>query len=252
MSTTDRQGQAVVEVCQVTKSFGPRTALSNVSFSVAGGEFVALVGPNGAGKTTLLRIIATLSRPTDGYVRIAGMEAHRAGEAVRRHIGFLSHRPILYDDLTAEQNLRFFARMYDLDTPDDPAERIAELLDHVGLRDRRHDLVRTFSRGMLQRLSVARAVLHHPQVLLLDEPYTGLDLDAAQMLTDLLTELAGEGCAILLTTHNPAYGLTAARRILVLSRGRLVYDGQWEDVAQERGEDRTAAFYRLYRSLTGR
>lgn len=248
MNTTDHQRQGVVEVLQVTRSFGPRVALSNVSFSVAGGEFVALVGPNGAGKTTLLRIIATLSRPTDGRVRIAGMEAHRAGEAVRRHIGFLSHRPILYDDLSAEQNLRFFARMYDLD---DPTARIAELLNHVGLADRRYDLVRTFSRGMLQRLAVARAVLHRPQVLLLDEPYTGLDLDAARMLTDLLAELAGEGCAVLLTTHNPAYGLTAARRILILSRGRLVYDGRWEeDTAQEHGGDKMTAFYRLYRSLT--
>lgn len=211
----------MIHVRSLAKSFGPRTALAGVDLSVEAGEFVALVGPNGAGKTTLLRILATLVRPTSGTVRIAGLDPARAGEEVRRLIGFLSHRTLLYDDLTAEQNLRFYARMYDLD---DGPTRIQDLLEQVGLATRRHDLVRTFSRGMQQRLAVTRAVLHRPQVLLLDEPYTGLDPNAAQVLTDLLTDLSEEGCTVVLTTHNLKRGLAVGGRIVVLTQGHLVYD----------------------------
>jgi heme exporter protein A len=233
----------MIQVQDLVKSFGPRTALAGVDLSVAAGEFVTLVGPNGAGKTTLLRILATLTRPTSGTLRIAGLGLAQAGEEVRRRIGFLSHRTLLYGDLTAEQNLNFYARMYDLDEPDRGRTRVAGLLEQVGLAARRHDLVRTFSRGMQQRLSVARAVLHRPQVLLLDEPYTGLDPNAAQVLTDLLTELAGEGCTVLLTTHNLERGLTASRRVAVLVRGRLVYD--------ERGAAiNPATFPDTYRALS--
>jgi heme exporter protein A len=230
----------MIEVCDLYKSFGHRVALAGVSLSAEAGEFVTLVGPNGAGKTTLLRILATLSRPTSGTVRIAGLDAGKAGEDVRRRIGFLSHRTLLYEDLSAEQNLRFYARMYNLD---DASVRVTALLERVGLADRRHDLVRTFSRGMQQRLSVARAVLHRPQVLLLDEPYTGLDPDAAQMLTDLLADLAGEGCAVLMTTHNLERGLAAGDRVLVLAQGRIVYD-------EPRQTTSPAAFSETYRTLT--
>jgi len=230
----------MIEVCDLTKSFGPRAALAGVDLRVEAGEFVTLVGPNGAGKTTLLRVLATLTRPTSGTVRVARLDPARAGAEVRRRIGFLSHRTLLYEDLTAEQNLRFYARMYDLD--DGPA-RIQDLLERVGLAARQHDLVRTFSRGMKQRLAVVRAVLHRPQVLLLDEPYTGLDPQAAQALTDLLTELAGEGCTILLTTHNLERGLAVGRRVAVLSRGCLVYDERRETI-------NPTAFPETYHALT--
>lgn len=230
----------MIEVHNLVKSFGPRSALAGVDLSVQEGDFLTLVGPNGAGKTTLLRVLATLTRPTSGTVRIAGLDPARAGDRARRRIGFLSHRTLLYDDLTAEQNLRFYARMYDLQGD---AERIAYLTERVGLTARRHDLVRTFSRGMQQRLAVARAVLHQPQVLLLDEPYTGLDPNAAQVLTDLLAELAGEGCLVLLTTHNLERGLAVGRRVAVLARGRLVYDERREAI------DPTT-FPDTYRSLT--
>jgi heme exporter protein A len=179
------------------------------------------VGPNGAGKTTLLRILATLSRPSSGTIHIRGLDASRDGEQIRRYVGFLSHRTLLYDDLTADQNLRFYARMYDIA---EESDRVTDLLDRVGLGMRRHDRVQTFSRGMKQRLAVARAVLHQPEILLLDEPYTGLDPQAAQTLTDLLLELAGEGRAILLTTHRMSRGLAVGQRMLVLHHGRLVYD----------------------------
>lgn len=211
----------MIEIRDLTRTFGPHTALSGVTLSVEAGDFVTLVGPNGAGKTTLLRILATLLRPTSGTVRVAGLDPARAGAEIRRRIGFLSHRTLLYDDLTAEQNLRFYARLYGLP---DPQSRIDELLERVGLADRRHDLVRTFSRGMQQRLAVARAVLHRPSVLLLDEPYTGLDPHAAEALSMLLTGLAGEGCTIILTTHDLARSLEIGRRIVVLARGRVAYD----------------------------
>lgn len=211
----------MIEVRKLVKSFGPRTALAGVDLSIGEGEFVTLVGPNGAGKTTLLRILATLSRPSSGTVQIGGLDAARNGEQIRRRIGFLSHRTLLYDDLTADQNLRFYARMYDIA---DESARIGDLLGRVGLGMRRGDRVQTFSRGMKQRLAVARAVLHKPEVLLLDEPYTGLDPQAAQTLTDLLLELAGEGRLILLTTHRISRGLAVGQRVLVLHHGRLVYD----------------------------
>jgi heme exporter protein A len=211
----------MIQARDLFKSFGPRVALAGVNVSVEAGEFVTLVGPNGAGKTTLLRILATLTRPTSGAVRIAGLDPARAGSEVRRRIGFLSHQTLLYDDLTAEQNLRFYARMYDLDAA---AARVDDLLERVGLAARRDDLVRTLSRGMHQRLALARSVLHWPQVLLLDEPYTGLDPQAAQALTDLLVELVGEGGTILLTTHNLERGLALGRRVVMLVRGRVVCD----------------------------
>jgi heme exporter protein A len=230
----------MIQVCDLTKSFGPRIALGGVNLSIEAGESVILMGPNGAGKTTLLRILATLSKPTSGAVRIAGLDPARSGEEIRRRIGFLSHRTLLYDDLTAEQNLRFYARMYDLD--ESPAY-ILGLLERVGLATRRHDLVRTFSRGMQQRLAVARAVLHHPQVLLLDEPYTGLDPNAARILTDFLTEMAREGCTVLLSTHDLERGLRMGQRAVVLVRGRVLHDVPRAEVDQ-------AAFPGDYQTLT--
>ena len=211
----------MIEVCDLAKSFGPRAALVDVSFSAAVGESVVVVGPNGAGKTTLLRILATLARPTSGTVYMVGMNLAQTAGRARRYIGFLSHRTLLYEDLTAEQNLRFYAQMYDLT---DGATRVAELLERVGLTKRRHDLVRTFSRGMQQRLAVARAVLHRPRVLLLDEPYTGLDPYAAQVLSDLVAELMDEGHTVLWTTHNLERALASGGRVIVLAQGRIVYD----------------------------
>jgi len=232
--------KVMIEASDLTKSFGHRAALKGVDLTVSAGESVTLVGPNGAGKTTLLRILATLTRPTSGAIRIAGLDPAKSGEQVRRRIGFLSHRTLLYDDLTAEQNLRFYARMYDLG---DASTRIDGLLERVGLTARRNDLVRTFSRGMQQRLAVARAVLHRPQALLLDEPYAGLDPQATQMLTELLPALTEEGCAIILTAHNLAQGLALGERVVVLARGQVVHD-------RPRAEVDPATFAAVYRRLT--
>jgi heme exporter protein A len=227
----------MIEVRDLVKSFGPRKALDGVSLSIGAGECVALMGPNGAGKTTLLRILASLSRPTSGVVHIAGLDPRRV--EVGRRIGFLSHQTLLYDDLTVEQNLRFYARLYDLDGA---SQRIEELLERVGLGARRDDLVRALSRGMQQRLAVARAILHRPQVLLLDEPFTGLDLQAVQVLTDLLKELVEEDCAVLMATHSLERGLALGRRVLVLKQGSIVYDRPREAID-------SAVFFDTYRAL---
>src|SRR5258706_113098 len=169
----------LIEANGLVKSFGLRPALRDVNFNVASGSIVALLGPNGSGKTTLLRLLSGLSRPTAGSITVGGWNLPREAAAVRAQLGVVAHLPLLYDDLTAAENLHFFAQLYGLQQP---ASRIATVLDRVGLTRRANELVRTFSRGMQQRLAIARAILHNPAVLLLDEPYTGLDVSGAEML----------------------------------------------------------------------
>ncbi|HTX92454.1 MAG TPA: heme ABC exporter ATP-binding protein CcmA [Anaerolineales bacterium] len=207
---------AMIEVHKLAKRFGLKTVLRGLDFQVAPGEFVAILGPNGAGKTTFLRILASLSRPTFGEVRVAGYQLPKQAAAVRSRLGVVTHQPLLYGDLTAEENLRFYGRMYavpDLDC------RISDVLELVGLSARRRDLVRTFSRGMQQRLAIGRAVLHDPEVMLFDEPHTGLDQDACDMLDGLLRNVAGRGRTVVMTSHDLARVEDLATRFDVLSRG---------------------------------
>ena len=206
----------MIEVRRLVKNFGLKPVLRGLDFRAEPGEFVALLGPNGAGKTTMLRILATLSRPTMGEVRVAGYVLPGQASAVRRLLGVVSHQPLLYGDLTAEENLRFYARMYGLS---DGARRAVEALQSVGLGPRRRDLVRQFSRGMQQRLAIGRALLHDPQVMLLDEPYTGLDQDASSMLDDVLRRVAVAGRTVVMTSHDLPRAADLATRIDVLSRG---------------------------------
>ena len=206
----------MITVRKLVKRFGLKPVLRGLDFSVETGEFVALLGPNGAGKTTFLRILASLSRPTMGSVSIAGYALPGQAAAVRRRLGVVSHLPLLYGDLTAEENLRFYARMYGIDHP---SQRISEVLDIVGLAPRRKDLVRTFSRGMQQRLAIGRAVLHDPDVVLFDEPHTGLDQDACQMLDNVLREVAVRGRTVVMTSHDLARVADLASRFDVLSHG---------------------------------
>ncbi len=177
----------MIELRKLTKSFGSKYALRGVNLRVMPGESLVIFGPNGAGKSTLIRILSSLSRPTSGTVHIGGLDLATHADGIRRHLGVVSHAPLLYDSLTAEENLRFFAGLYGMSQPE---PRITVLLAQVGLTTRRGDLVRTFSRGMVQRLAIARALLHDPQVLLLDEPDTGLDPQAAEMLHDLLVQVS--------------------------------------------------------------
>ncbi|HEX7973420.1 MAG TPA: heme ABC exporter ATP-binding protein CcmA [Anaerolineales bacterium] len=206
----------MIEVRKLTKRFGIKTVLRGLDFRVEAGEFVALLGPNGAGKTTFLRILASLSRPALGEVRIAGYRLPEQASAVRRRLGVVSHLPLLYGDLTAEENLRFYGKIYGVANLD---ARIGEVLELVGLAPRRRDLVRTFSRGMQQRLAIGRAVFHDPEVMLFDEPHTGLDQDASVMLDNVLREVAARGRTVVMTSHDLARTADLASRFDVLSHG---------------------------------
>ena len=206
----------MITVKKLVKRFGLKTVLRGVDFEVQPGEFVALLGPNGAGKTTFLRILASLSRPSLGEVSIAGYRLPNEAAAVRARLGVVSHLPLLYGDLTAEENLRFYARMYNIA---DREPRITEVLEMIGLEHRRRDLVRTYSRGMQQRLAIGRAVLHDPDVMLFDEPYTGLDQDASTMLDNVLRTVAAEGRTVVMTSHDLARAEDLATRFDILSRG---------------------------------
>jgi heme exporter protein A len=215
----------MIELHNITKIFGHRIILKNLSLTINEGDFVTLMGANGVGKTTLLHLIATLSKPTTGMISINGYNLVDAASELRRFIGLVSHKTLLYDDLTAEQNLLFYARMYDVSQPN---QRIELLLNQVGLWGRQHDPVRTYSRGMQQRLSIARAMLHNPPILLLDEPDTGLDQQATHQLGDLLAAVDISKRTILMTTHNLEWGVSMGNRVLILAKGRVAHDVQGE------------------------
>jgi heme exporter protein A len=217
----------VIQLAGVVKAFESRAVLKGVHLEVGAGEFLTLVGPNGAGKTTLINLIATLSRPTGGRLRVAGYDPAQDPVAVRRRIGLVSHRTLLYDDLSGEENLRFYARMYDV--PHARA-RIEAMLQRVGLWGRQHDPVRTYSRGMQQRLAIARALLHEPPVLLLDEPDTGLDRHSSAALSDLLRQPEGARRTVLMTTHNLERAAAWGDRVAILAGGRIVFQSARADL----------------------
>jgi len=227
----------MIRVRKLIKRFGLKPILKGLDFQVSEGEFVALLGPNGAGKTTFLRILASLSRPTMGELTIAGFHLPSEAAAVRRRLGVVSHQPLLYGDLTAEENLHFFARLYGLDNE---KTRIAQVLDLVGLTLRRRDLVRTFSRGMQQRLAIGRAVLHDPEVMLFDEPHTGLDQDASHMLDEVLREVAARGRTVVMTSHDLARAADLASRFDILSGGVIAASIQRGQI----NPDELLGFYR--------
>ncbi|NLG72394.1 MAG: heme ABC exporter ATP-binding protein CcmA [Chloroflexi bacterium] len=227
----------MIEVRKLVKRFGLKTVLRGLDFEVQQGEFVALLGPNGAGKTTFLRILASLARPALGEVFIAGYRLPDQASAVRRHLGVVSHQPLLYGDLTAEENLQFFGRLYGVANLN---RRVQEVLELVGLAGRRRDLVRTFSRGMQQRLAIGRAVLHDPQVMLFDEPHTGLDQDASAMLDQVLREVAARGRTVVMTSHDLARTADLASRFDILSRGKITASVRRSEI----DPDQLLAYYR--------
>ena len=217
----------MIKVEHVSKSFGDTQALKDISFHVRQGEYVALLGVNGAGKTTLIRILSTLTKPTSGQVKLAGFSTKKEAMKVRDQIGIVSHFTFLYDDLSAEENLKFYAKMYSVSQAE---ERIDFLLKQVNLNSRRYDLVRTFSRGMQQRLALARAILQQPKILLLDEPFAGLDVNASSMLSGLLSNFIEKDSTVLVTTHDINFALSMAHRILVIKNGLIVADKKSADV----------------------
>jgi heme ABC exporter ATP-binding subunit CcmA len=209
-----------LDVRDLKKSFGLKPILRGIDLSLERGERVALLGANGAGKTTLLRILAGLTKPTGGSAHIDGLDITRDAQQVRRLVGFVAHQPYLYDELTALENLHFFARMYRVT---DGREHAALLLRRVGLERKASERVGTLSRGQVQRLSLARALLHYPRLLLLDEPDTGLDEEGNVLLETLLDEHLAQGGTTLFTTHRLERALEMADSILMLSGGRVVY-----------------------------
>jgi heme exporter protein A len=222
LAAADRARSPAISVGGLSRDFGDLPALRDVSVEIGAGGTLAVLGPNGAGKTTLLRVLATLLRPTSGRVRVLGCELPREAWRARGRIGYLGHEPLLYRDLTCAENLGFQARLHGI--PGDPGERIAELLGRVGMSRRANELVRNLSAGMVQRVAVCRAVLHEPELLLLDEPRSHLDPEAAALVEPLIG--AAPGRTRVLVTHDVQAGLAEGERVLALRAGGAVaYEG---------------------------
>lgn len=218
---------ALIQVEGLSKAFGLRVVLRGVSFKVGRGELIALLGANGSGKTTLLRILATLSQPSSGSVLIGGWQLPKEAAAVRGQLGVVTHLPLLYDDLSAAENLRLYAELYNLPHVlgmGTLQTRLSDALGRVGLAKRANDRVRTFSRGMQQRLALARAVLHDPAILLLDEPYTGLDAHGSALLDALIAEWQAQGRTIIAALHDLPRAASLCKRALILGSGKLAAD----------------------------
>jgi heme exporter protein A len=214
--------EALLRAESVGKRFGRLQALRDVSLEVPRGSIVALLGRNGAGKTTFLRIAATLVRSFVGTVRLFGTDVRRADEGLRRRIGFLSHESMLYEDLSVRDNLRFTAALYGIR---DAEQRIEKALDASGLRAKGDAPVRELSRGMTQRLAFARATIHEPEMLLLDEPTTGLDAPATRRLEAFLTGFRSRGGTALVATHDLEWALRIADGVVIFERGRVAFAG---------------------------
>ena len=236
--------EAVVEPAiktkKLSKVFGNRRAVDNVSIEVPQGAFLSIFGPNGAGKTTLLRVLSTLSRATSGSATLMGVDLKEDPDKARDHIGLISHNSMLYPDLTAEQNLMIYARLYGVV---DPEARVLELLEAVELKHRRLDVVRTFSRGMTPRLSIARALIHDPDVVFLDEPYSGLDPHAVEIFDDLIDQQR-EGRTFVMVSHDLQKGFAMCTQARVRAKGKVV-------AFDEKDSFDFDEFSTLYRSTVG-
>lgn len=231
---------AAIKTKKLSKVFGNRRAVDNVSIEVPRGAFLSIFGPNGAGKTTLLRVLSTLSRATSGSATLMGIDLKEEPDKARDHIGLISHNSMLYPDLTAEENLLIYARLYGVE---DPEARVLELLEAVELKHRRLDVVRTFSRGMTQRLSIARALIHDPDVVFLDEPYSGLDPHAVEIFDELIDQQR-DGRTFVMVSHDLQKGFAMCSHALVLAKGKVVAFDQKD--AFDFNE-----FSALYRSTVG-
>lgn len=229
-----------VKVDHLTKQFGTRKAVDDVSFELPRGAFLSVFGPNGAGKTTLLRMLATLARPSAGSVVINGADVAEEPDEVRASVGLISHNAMLYPDLSAEENLMMYAQLYGVSNPE---QRVLSLLDAVGLKHRRLDRVRTFSRGMTQRVAIARALVNDPAVVLLDEPYSGLDPHAVEIFDELIASQRA-GRTFVMVSHDFEKGRALADHVLVMARGRVVRFAHTEDVGADE-------LYEVYRTTVG-
>jgi len=236
----EQRSSHALEVRELTRAFGARKALDSVTFEVPERAFLSVFGPNGAGKTTLVKVLTTLINPTSGDAKVLGLDVVSDAVELRKRIGLISHSPLLYPDLTAEENLLFFAEMYGIDAP---RARVAELLEAVELDHRKLDLARTFSRGMLQRLSIARTLLHRPEVIFLDEPYSGLDPHAMDILDGLIAQVRRDHTFVMIS-HDLDKGLELCSHALILAQGRVVLFEPREAIDER-------VFRETYRSTVG-
>ena len=214
------RNRPAIQIEGLSKAFGRTLALRDLDLEVGWGEVVTVLGPNGSGKTTLIKTLATLIKPDRGTVRVAGLNAARAGQSVRRAIGVVTHDPLLYDDLTGYENLKFHARMFRLDHIDG---RIRTATEGMGVSTRLDQRVGTMSHGMKKRFSIARALLHEPAVLLMDEPESGLDQEALSMLDRVVRDRAASGGAVVMTTHNLERAMAVGDRMAILANGKIAY-----------------------------
>ncbi len=217
----DNREQPLIHVDNAVKRFGRVAAVNGMDLRVNPGETLTIFGPNGAGKTTLLRMIAGLTQPTSGQITIDSFPLDTHHDEVRGLLGYISHQSLVYDQLTARENLLFFAELYRVA---DSCGVAKKLLGDVGLTSRADDIVKTFSRGMKQRLSIARALVHSPTIVLLDEPFTGLDQHAADMLMKTLSRLSDEGRTVVMITHNLDVGIDMSSRVAIQVAGKISFD----------------------------
>lgn len=209
-----------IEIKGLSKSYGSAPVIRQLDLGVSWGQALVIVGPNGSGKTTLIKILASLTKPDMGEVRIAGKDAGRMGDWVRRMVGVVAHDPLLYGDLTAYENLKFAGRMFGLDQIDN---RIASVVEQLGVTTQLHQKVNSLSQGLRKRLDIARAILHEPRILLMDEPETGLDQDALLLLNTVIANSTNKSAAVVMTTHSIERGLIPGRHLAILFNGRIVF-----------------------------
>lgn len=237
---------AFLEVKNLCKEYEGHRALRRVSFSLEAGDFLSLFGPNGAGKSTLLGIVSTLITATSGSIAVKGFDLKEEPEKFKMQLGIISHHSLLYDHMSCRENLLFYGALYGLE---DPELRADELLRIVDLYPRRHSRVGHFSRGMRQRLSIARALINDPALLLLDEPFSGLDQYASGILTEQLLELKNRERTVIMVTHNLDHGLAAATKVAILAAGQLVYLADGESIDPHGFEKQYLKYVRGGRSL---
>lgn len=214
----------------ISRKYGEKWGLQPLTAAIEAGDFLTLLGPNGAGKSTLLKLLSLQMKPSAGVISCNGEPLQLLKEKYRAKIGVISHQPFLYDGLSALENLSFYASLYGVANP---RARAIELLKRVDMNKRMHDPVRSYSRGMLQRTSIARALLNEPEFIFLDEPYTGLDRQATYMLTDILQEQVQRQATIVLVTHDLSLGYMLANKLMILSKGECKYFGDTNSFASD-------------------
>ena len=223
----DYPNNAVINVGSVSKAFGSKAVLNNINLDIAGGQSICICGANGAGKSTLLGIIVGLLQPDKGAVHLCGYNINEDPEKTKPQVGLISHKSMVYPDLTVLENLFFFARLYGIK---DVAARVNKLIEDAGLFPYRYDKTSVLSRGLLQRLSIARALVHQPQVLLADEPFTGLDRDACERLVNVLNDFTKNNGTTVMTTHDINTGMRCCSRVVVLDKGGLIFDAMTSNI----------------------